>query len=198
MRTTSPSDVPRRASAWAWTATAPVIVSVGQIRRYKNVPHLIRTFREAGIDATLLIAGKPSPTDLEDEIREAARGDERVVFDARFLPDDDIVAALAAADLVVLPYAKIENSGSAVLAVSADRPVLVPRLGAMSELQEQVGEEWVRLYDGELTTAALTDALAWAREADRPPRADLAALDWDAIAEETLKVYQRVQVSSRS
>lgn len=175
----------------------PVIASVGQIRRYKNVPHLIRTFRESGVDATLLIAGKISPPELEAEIREAARGDDRIVIDARFLPDDDIVAALAAADLVILPYARIQNSGSAILAVSADRPVLVPQLGAMRELQEQLGDEWVRLFEGDLTADELTRALEWSVASGRSERADLRPLAWDAIAAQTIAAYRKILARAR-
>ena len=169
-----------------------MIATVGQIRRYKNVPHLIRVFRESGVDATLLIAGKISPPELETEIRDAARGGDRIVIDARFLPDDDIAAALAAADLVILPYARIQNSGSAILAVSADRPVLVPQLGAMRELQEQLGDDWVRLYDGDLTSADLTRALEWSVASGRPDRAELGALDWDVIAAQTMDAYRSI------
>lgn len=176
----------------------PVIVSVGQIRRYKNVPHLIRVFRESEVDATLLIAGAISPPELEAEIREAARGDDRITIDARFLPDADIAAALVAADLVVLPYARIQNSGSAILAVSADRPVLVPQLGAMQELQQQLGEDWVRLFEGDLTPDGLAQALEWSVAAGRPGRADLRPLEWDAIATQTLSAYRKILARVRA
>lgn len=167
----------------------PVVATIGQIRRYKNIPHLIRVFRSLEHDATLLVAGKAAPAELEREIRDAAADDPRVVLDLRFVPDAEVPVVLAASDLVVLPYQRIQNSGSAILAASADRPVLVPALGAMAELREQLGVAWVRLYDGELTVGELRDALAWASDSDRPARADVSALDWDAIAELTLDAY---------
>ena len=175
----------------------PVIASVGLIRAYKNIPHLIRMFRALEIDATLLIAGKVSPPSLEDEIRAAAGGDERIVLDLRFMPDQDLPIVLEASDLIVLPYTRIQNSGSAILAASADRPVLVPALGAMKELREQLGREWVRTFDGELSEDDLAEAIAWATRPGRPERADLSSLDWDAIAERTLAAYQEFRRSSR-
>jgi|GEM_PF-138983 len=168
----------------------PVVASVGQIRAYKNIPHLIRVFRSLPTDAVLLVAGSASPAELEAEIREAAGDDPRIVLRLRFLPDDELAATLAAADLVVLPYSRIQNSGSAILAASADRPVLVPDLGAMRELRAQLGESWVGLYDGELGAADLQEAIAWATRDDRPATADLSALDWDAIAAQTLTAYR--------
>jgi len=171
----------------------PVIATVGQLRPYKNIPHLIRVFRTLDVEATLLVAGRPSPPELADEIRRAAAGDPRIVLDLRFVPDDEIPVVLGAADLVALPYTDIQNSGSAILASSADRPVLVPELGAMGELREQLGADWVRTYRGDLDAAQLEDALAWATAAGRPQRADLSALDWDAIAAQTMDAYRRFQ-----
>ncbi len=175
----------------------PVIVAVGQLRPYKNIPHLITTFRSLDLDAVLLVAGKASPAELEHEVRAAAGDDPRVILDLRFLPDDQLPVVLAAADVVVLPYARIQNSGSAILAASADRPVLVPDLGGMRELQSQLSDQWVRLYDGELTPEDLASALAWATAEGRPERADLSALDWDQIAARTLAAYENFRERSR-
>ena len=175
----------------------PVIAAVGQIRSYKNIPHLIRVFRDMPGDAVLLVAGSASPAALADELREAAGADPRVMLDLRFLPDEEIPVVLAAADVVVLPYSRIQNSGSAILAASADRPVLVPDQGGMRELRDQLGTAWVRLYAGELTTADLSEALSWATEEGRPASADLSALDWDAIAAQTLTAYDEFRRRSR-
>ncbi|MEJ1154284.1 glycosyltransferase [Microbacterium marmarense] len=171
-------------------ADGPVIVAIGQLRPYKNIPHLIEVFRSLDSDATLLIAGKPSPIELEQQIREAAGDDPRVVLDLRFVPDEDIPVVLAASDLVVLPYSRIQNSGSAILAASADRPVLVPDLGAMRELQTQLGEEWVQLFDGELTAEDLKAAIEWATTSRQDARPNLAPLEWDVIGEHTLDAYR--------
>jgi glycosyltransferase involved in cell wall biosynthesis len=105
------------------------------------------------------------------------------------VPDDDIQRYLRAADLVVLPFRDITNSGSALLALSFDRPVLVPALGAMGELQALAGADWVRTYDEDLTPDLLARALDWAVR--RPPGAPrLDALEWPEIARQTLSVYR--------
>lgn len=174
---------------------ARLVVSVGQIRPYKNVPTLIERFREREHDGTLLaVAGNPARGPLRGVIEEAAAGDERIRLELSFLSDERMALWLRASDLVVLPYSAIQNSGSAILAVSADRPVLVPDLGAMHELAALVGSDWVRLYDGAFDTAALDDALAWLdeRAVDADASADLSALEWDAIARATIDVYRRV------
>jgi len=172
---------------------AAVAAYVGRIRPYKNVPALVRAFR--GLedeDARLLVTGNPDGEALERRIREAAAGTDRVRLDLRFIPTEQIPVVLGAADLVVLPYRDIMHSGSALLALSFDRPVLVPERGAMAELRAQVGDDWVLTYEPPLTTDALRNALRVAEADDRPSRAPLDDRDWDVIAEQTLALYDRV------
>ena len=178
-------------------ADAKVVASVGQIRDYKNVPHLVRTFRETDADAVLMVSGS-APKPLAAQIRDSAGEDPRVRLDLRFLPDDELPTLLAAADLVVLPYRRIQNSGSAILALSANRPVLVPDLGAMRELQADVGGEWVRLYDGELAAEDLLASLDWASAPIREDALDVSSYDWDAIAESTMEAFEEFRQKSRA
>jgi glycosyltransferase involved in cell wall biosynthesis len=179
------------------TGDETLVLSVGQIRPYKNVPTLVRTFRAAAVDgARLVIAGKPATAELGAEIADAAAGAESVLVEPTFQSSERMALWLRASDLVVLPYTAIQNSGSAVLALSADRPVLVPAIGAMTELAEQVGEEWVRTYRHDLTPEVLSDALEWAR-AERPSRPDLSELEWDRIARDTIRAYRTVLATPR-
>ena len=149
-------------TALGLSAEAPVVAFFGLIREYKGVPHLVRTSRALADDVTLLVAGAPQPPSLADEVQAAAAGDPRIRLSLGHVPDDKVQLYLRAADLVALPFRDITNSGSALLALGFDRPVLVPDRGAMGELQALAGSEWVRTYEGELTPALLADALEWA------------------------------------
>lgn len=170
-----------------------VIGFFGQVRPYKNVARLVGAFREmADPSAALVVAGKPKPASLADQIRAAAEDDRRVHLFLSSIPDDRIQLYLRAADLVVLPFTEILNSGSALLALSFDRPVLVPRKGAMGELAEQMGPAWVRLYEGELTPDVLSDALGWATRDERPDRPPMGELEWDRIARLTRDAYRSI------
>jgi glycosyltransferase involved in cell wall biosynthesis len=173
---------------------AAVVTFLGLLRPYKNVPHLVRTMRALPpeLDAVLLVAGKPLDAALAPEIERAAAGDPRVRLKLNRVPDEDVQCYLRAADLVALPFTDITNSGSALLALSFDRPVLVPRRGAMGELEKLVGDDWVRAYDGDLTPGILHEAIGWAR-APRDRRPDLSPFDWSAIAEQTLAFYQALR-----
>ncbi len=173
-----------------------VITYFGQIRPYKNVPRLISAVRALPGPVTLFVCGRLSRrVDMADELVRAAGGDPRIRLEVRFIADEDVQLFLNAADLLVFPYRDILNSGSALLGLSFDRPVLVPKLGAMGELQEAVGAEWVRTYEGELDAGVLASALEWAAAARG--RAPLAAFGWAPIARQTLAAFGEI-LGSRS
>jgi len=173
--------------------SAPLVLFSGRIRPYKNVPMLLSAFAALpDREARCLITGAPSDAVVRADIERVARCDPRVHLDLQHLKRPELALAHRAADLVALPYREILNSGSALLALSLDRPVLVPRLGALAELADTVGDTWVRCYEGALTPTVLGDALEWARQAPRSPRAPLEAYAWPQIAHAHRSAYAEV------
>lgn len=166
------------------------LVFFGQVRRYKNVPALVRCFRELDEPGLALeVLGAPSHADLEQEVRTAAEGDPRVVLALHHVPDGELVRAITRAGLVVLPYARLLNSAAVVTALTLARPVLVPETPSVARIRDEVGAGWVLAYRGELTAGVLRDALA--QVADGPPTTppDLSARAWPAVAERHVEAY---------
>jgi len=175
-----------------------LLAAVGQVRPYKNIPRLLEAFRRVeGEQLRLAIVGRVSPPGLAEEIARIAADDPRVILRPQFQSDEAIADWMRAADLVVLPYRKVLNSGSALLALSADRPVLVPALGSLDELRETVGEDWVRTFPGEISPDILRDALDWL-DTPRGARVDLAAFDWHTVAQQTYDAYREVRRRPRT
>ena len=169
-----------------------VLTFLGQIRPYKGVGSLIRCFARAQVtNAQLLVAGRPLNDALLQEIREAALLNPNVRLFPGFVDRNEIQKFFRATDLVVLPYSEILNSGSAILALSFDRPILVPALGALAELREIVGPDWVRLYEGELSPEKICSAINWTkgRRLGLNARAPLDDLNWDRIAQMTIRAF---------
>jgi beta-1,4-mannosyltransferase len=179
---------------------AKVLLFFGQIRRYKNLPLLIDVFRQCcDPDAVLYIAGRPHVDfALCEEIRTRAAGDPRIHIEIAQIPNERVHLYFNSADLVVLPYRdvlnerNVFNSGIALVALSFNRPILVPNQGAMRELFVQVGAEWVRTFDDDLAPGELDAGLKWALELPRPAVAPLGHLDPKVLAMRTLDAYQRV------
>lgn len=170
---------------------AVVLAFFGRIRAYKNAESLVRAFRALGDQRLrLLVAGRPQPPGLGERVAAAAAGDPRIRLRLEFVPTPEVQVVLTAADLVVLPYRDVLNSGAAILALSFGRPVLAPAVGSLPDLQAQVGSAYLRTYSGPLTPDVLADAIAALDSEARPARPDLSALDWPVIAERTLRVYR--------
>jgi len=170
-----------------------VALHLGLIRPYKGVDRLIAVFRELPeSDFRLLIAGRCDDTDLARRLQIAAGDDPRVTLRLDSVADDDLQLWLRAADVVVLPYRAVLNSGSALLALTYDVPLLAPGVGSLVELAADV-PGWVELYDGDLTPADLRAAL---QRPTRPGHPDLHRYEWDSVAGQTLEFYQRLVASN--
>jgi glycosyltransferase involved in cell wall biosynthesis len=159
----SGTDTPRDATlrALGLPADAEMILAFGVVRRYKNLLKLIEAFRDLpGRRKRLVIAGFPLDAKLAEALRELS--DDRIVLVLHEISDAEVAALFRAATLVAAPYLDILNSGAAFLALSHNRPILVPDRGAMAELQSQVGTDWVKLFDAPMSPLLLGEALDWA------------------------------------
>jgi glycosyltransferase involved in cell wall biosynthesis len=124
-----------------------VFLYFGQIKTYKNVPVLIKNFSALEQkDARLIIAGNPSSQDLREKIKALCRDEPRIQHSLRFIPDDKVQIFMNAADVVTLPYDEILTSGTAILAMSFEKPIIAPNKGCLSEI---VPDESNFLYDSD-------------------------------------------------
>jgi len=162
----------------------------GIIRPYKGVVEFIDVFR--GVEdptLSLHVVGSPSAGQRE-LVEERTARDDRVTATLRRVDDDEMVREIALAELVVLPYREMHNSGSILVALSLARPVLVPRTPANSVLAEEVGSDWVIEYDGELTPETITATIADLRARPRTGTPALAGRDWDRLGLQLKEAYQ--------
>ena len=165
-----------------------LMLFLGRVKPYKGVPELVTAFSAVPDAAVrLLVAGRCDDPRLAQSLSRAA-GDPRIELRLTEVPDAEIATLLRAADLVVLPFRSVLNSGSALLALSFDAPILCPALGALGELAVSV-PGWVTTYEGELTTGVLQAALARPRPDGQP---DLGAFEWEAVATRTKDFYDRL------
>lgn len=177
------ADVPRREPA------PNTLGFVGLVRRYKGVEHLVEVFRQTPGELGLLVAGNPTSDGLAGEIRALAADDNRVSLDLRYLPEGDFARAVMGVSGIVLPYRFMHNSGTALAALSLDRPVLVPTNDVNLALADEVGPGWVHTYDGDLTPEDLVRFHELIRELPRG-RPDLSAREWDKAGVAHLEAFR--------
>ncbi|MBW1819835.1 MAG: glycosyltransferase [Deltaproteobacteria bacterium] len=108
----------------------------GMIREYKGVVELVRAFADiakADDNVHLVIAGEPQSENLKTELEDTCR-DGRVSLSLFRIPDADVPVYFNAADVVVLPYAEVLTSGTALLAFSLGKGIIAPEMGCLPEL----------------------------------------------------------------
>lgn len=170
---------------------------IGLIRAYKGVEDLVSAFRQlADPTLSLTVSGQPRTAALATELVRRAGDDSRITLELAYLPDEQLVARLSAAELVVLPYRALHNSGVALAALSLNRPVLVPANPVTTDLAAEVGPGWVHTFDGELTAGALREALADLARVRRTTTPDLSGRTWVDAGLRHLAAY-RAALTSR-
>lgn len=168
-----------------------VLLSFGMIKPYKNIDTLIEVFSQSGpANYLLVIAGNPDTQQLAERLKHLKGTNDNVRLFLHFIPDEELHLFLSAADLVILPYKAILNSGALLLALSFNKPVIAPRIGAFSALQQELGPAWIHCYDDKLCAATLVNAIHHLHQAERPIICPLINYNWDRLAQATRDFYQ--------
>lgn len=183
------------------------ILFFGGIRPYKGLEYLVAAFQEVALQDQayrLIIAGEPKKEALLywREIQRAIDRDqirEQVIQEIRFVADEETEIYFKAADVVVLPYTQVFQSGVLFLAYSFGLPVIATDVGSLLD----------DVVEGETGyTCRPCDAKDLARAIDTYFKSDLfKSLDrrratirsfarsrnsWDVVSDRTCGVYARL------
>jgi D-inositol-3-phosphate glycosyltransferase len=116
------------------------ILFFGNIAPYKGLEYLIAAIRQIVArrdDYRLVVAGRPKNCERYwQTIHEMVRDDVhtgRILLRADFIPDDETEVYFKAADVLVLPYRHIYQSGVLFLAHSFGLPVLAADVGSLKD-----------------------------------------------------------------
>jgi glycosyltransferase involved in cell wall biosynthesis len=179
----APSQAP------AFAGTGPVVLCFGLMRPYKGIDLLLEAWR--GIeDAELWIAGMPR-MDIAPLLAGAPPG---VRFEPRFIDDNELPAYFRRADLVVLPYREIDQSGVLFTALAFGKPLLLSDVGGFPEIAATGAARTFPAGDAAALHRALRelidDHVALAGMAESARAAAAGPYSWDANARRTLALYE--------
>lgn len=186
---------------WGVGLANQLIIYVGRISAKKRLIELVQAFERAAIpESRLVIAGPVSESDylirLNDTIAALRVGDRVMITEAIYAKD--LLSALSAADLFVLP-SENENFGNAAAeAVAAGVPVLLtetcgvaPLIHGRAGLAVPLGIDSLAsglrtMVDPERRRGFLSDPEAVKRD-----------LSWDEPIAQTIALYERILAESR-
>lgn len=175
---------------WDAQGDATVVLFFGAIRPYKGLEAFVQAMvRVPDARLRLVIAGKPHTAEFGDLLRRTAEQDPRIILRFQFIPDADVAAHYAAADAVAIPLQQTLTSGSAVLAMTMGRPLIMPSSTRHLDLG---GPDCVMHYDEEQQLAELLGSLPECDLAEMGRRCALAAKRWTwfDVGRQTALAYQ--------
>lgn len=171
-----------------------VFLFLGSIRPYKNIDLLLEAFTNLdGGKHKLIIAGKSNSEKLNQFILTYSNSNSNIIYDRKWIEDDEFQLYFNASDLAVLPY-NIPSSGMALLALSFECPILMPSNPMLVEYKEIISDNLIYLYQEKLDQSVLKDIkdkLNGKEEATNNID-HLGSLDWNKLAYKTKQFYAEV------
>jgi glycosyltransferase involved in cell wall biosynthesis len=192
-------SVPLARFAKSDASESVTVLLFGKIKPYKGTDVLIRAL--AAMPATsrarcrVRVVGKPY-MDMEPlfalarELGVASN----VIWDLRFVAEDELNRIFAEADVIVMPYREIDASGVLMLGLSTGLPIVASSIGLFAEVLEDGEHGRLVTPDkpAELAEAitALVDNSAERRRMSHNVQALRASIpDWQAIGAQTAALY---------
>ncbi len=181
----------------------PTVLFFGSLRVEKGIQSLIYAFSDLIKiipEARLMVVGKPegiSEKKIIGWVKERNIPSSQIYTRIEYIPESEVPIYFCAANCVVYPYEKIDQSGALILGLTLGSPVIVTSVGGMPDI---VKDRVTGLVVPPKNVAALTQAMeelllnpTVAAEYGR--NAMLFVKDnfgWDTIAKKTIEVYKKV------
>jgi glycosyltransferase involved in cell wall biosynthesis len=183
-----------------------VILFFGNITPYKGLEYLVEAFIEVARPVKnyrLIIAGRPKGSEdywaaLLDKI-EASPVRDQIVLKIEYVPDAETEVYFKAADVLILPYTHIFQSGVLILGYNFGLPAIAADVGSLKDeiARGRTGLVFRPRDSKDLARAIhdyFTDDLYAHLESRRDDIRDFASerYSWDTVARITTDVYSRL------
>lgn len=174
----------------------------GQVKDVKGLDILLKAFKRVVTvkpDVRLIIAGKAYKNDLgiyENMIDELGIAP-FVQTDFRYIPDEEVSSFFDRANLVILPYREIYQSGVLLLTMSYGKPLLCSDLAAFKEIITHRENGFIFKSEDDLDMAdtlleIMNDPAMLATVSANASRVIRDDFDWIKIGGKTLDFYKLI------
>lgn len=181
-----------------------VLLFFGVLAPSKGLPVLLDAFARLADNypVRLVVAGYPAKhIDVPEIYKQAERLGilERIVFDLRYIPNEEVPVLFELADLVVYPYLNSTQSGAIQVSYSFGRPVVASDIGGLPEVVDE-GQSGLLAAPGDAADLANKIAVLLDDPARRKEMGAYARhlsetrFSWDTIAGEIMVVYQSLNL----
>jgi len=174
--------------------TGKLYLTLGMLRPYKGIERLLEIWKgnlKATSEYVLLIAGKPLNEAYGQQLSAQIAGRKDILLHLGFVESYLIPYYFSAADVVILPFENVLTSGSLILAMSYDKPVIVPSYNSLNETLGQAN--WL-LYDSgaqqEILKAIESSTKVNLIALSKLVKNACDLLDWSFIGQKTCQLYQ--------
>jgi len=177
-----------------------VLLFFGMIKKVKGLDVLLLALKKVikeNPDVLLLIAGKPWENNFSNyqRIIDENNLSDYCLLHTKFIPHSDVEHYYCAADLVVLPYKKIYQSGVLVMTLSYGKPALVSDLPPLKEVVTDMRTAFLFESENAISLAKKLNLILLDPKKLEQVRINGEELintkyDWNEIGRQTKQAYQ--------
>jgi len=177
-----------------------VLLFFGMIKQVKGLDVLLHALKDVikeNPDVLLLIAGKPWENDFFNyqQIIDENNLSDYCLLHTKFIPHTDVEHYYCSADLVVLPYKKIYQSGVLIMTLSYGKPALVSDLPPLKEVVADMQTAFLFESENSISLAEKLNSILLNPEKLEQVRINGEELintkyDWNEIGRQTKQAYQ--------
>jgi glycosyltransferase involved in cell wall biosynthesis len=183
----------------------PVLLFLGYLSRSKGVNILLEALpklRQYFPNIILIIAGQPvKGFSLDYKLIKEQSLEKNLILDLDYLPSEKIAKYLAASDVVVLPYQKINQSPIIPMAYSFGKPV-VTSIKQIEQVKDGITGYMVTPGDIEELAAAIQKILLNSETKEKMSKAALELYknhySWMRVASRHIQVYEEIVFPPKS